>query len=124
MTDRALHERAMEVMSSILSGPLMKVMAAVREHAGTRRSSTDPRTIVQAAFQGRVSDLLIAAQAAYWGSWNEGTQVVGNAFPREELLNAAALQTFGHDGRAFVLEQLGNAGQSTGDCVVPLLGIR
>jgi hypothetical protein len=30
--------------------------------------------------------------------------VVDNAAPHEELLNAAALQTFGHDGRAFVLD--------------------
>ena len=104
MTDRALHERAMEVITSVLSESLVKAMAEVRAHAGTPRSSTDPRIIVQAAFQGRVSNLLIAANAAYWGSWNEGTQIVDNAFPREELLNAAALQTFGHDGRAFVLD--------------------
>ena len=105
MTDRVLHERAMEVMATVLSAPLMKAMADVREHAGTPRCSTDPRTIVPAAFQGRVSDLLIAADAAYWGSWNEETQEVDNAAPREELLNAAALQTFGHDGRAFVLDE-------------------
>ncbi len=104
MTDRTLHERVMEVMTSVLSEQLIKVMADVREHAGTPRSSTDPCTVVQAAFQGRVSDLLISANAAYWGSWNEEKQLVDNAVRREELLNAAALQTFGHDGRAFVLD--------------------
>ena len=36
MTDRTLHEPAVQVMTSVLSEQLIKVMADVREHAGTR----------------------------------------------------------------------------------------
>ncbi len=104
MPDRTLHERAMEVVTSTFSEPLQKVLTHIRECVGTPRSSTDPRTIVQAAFQGRVLDLVIAANAEYFGVWNEETQNV-EAGRGEELLNAAALQTIRHGGRAFVLDE-------------------
>jgi len=104
MTDRALHERAMDVVMSTFSEPLQKVVTDLRERAGTTRSSTDPRTIVQAAFQGRVLDLVIAEHADYRGVWNEETQNVEDGGD-EELLNAAALQTIRHGGHAFVLDE-------------------
>ncbi len=104
MPDRTLHERAMEVVTNTFSEPLQRVMTTIRECVGTPRSSTDPRTIVQAAFEGRVLDLVIAANAEYFGVWNEETYSV-EAGRREELLNAAALQTIRHGGRAFVLDE-------------------
>ncbi len=103
--DRALHERAMEVVMGTFTEPLRKAMSDIREAAGTPRCSTDPRTIVQAAFQGRVRDLLIAANSEYWGVWKEDVQDVDTGNPREELLNAAALQTVSHGGRAFVVNE-------------------
>jgi hypothetical protein len=103
--DRMLHERAMKVVTRTFSEPLQKAIMQVREHAGTPRSSTDPRTVVQAAFQGRVSDLLIAANAGYWGAWNHQTQEVEPHGRREELLNAAALETVRSGGHAFVLNE-------------------
>jgi hypothetical protein len=102
--DRTMHDRAMEVISSTFSEPLQRVITTIRECVGTPRSSTDPRTVVQAAFQGRVLDLVIAANAEYFGVWNEDTQNV-EAGHREELLNAAALQTIRQGGRAFVLDE-------------------
>jgi hypothetical protein len=104
MPDRTLHERAMEVVTNTFSEPLERVMTTIRECVGTPRSSTDPRTIVQAAFEGRVLDLVIAANAEYFGVWNEETYSV-EAGRREELLNAAALQTIRHGGQAFVLDE-------------------
>ena len=104
MPDRTLHERAMEVVSSTFSEPLQRVVTTISECVGTPRSSTDPRTIVQAGFEGRVLDLVIAANAEYFGVWNEETYSV-EAGRREELLNAAALQTILHGGRAFVLDE-------------------
>jgi hypothetical protein len=103
--DRTLHERAMKVVTSTFSEPLQKAIMQIREHAGTSRSSTDPRTVVQAAFQGRVSDLLIAANAGYWGTWNHQTQEVDSHNRNEELLNAAALETLQSGGHAYVLNQ-------------------
>jgi len=103
--DRTLHERAMKVVTSAFSEPLQNAITEIREHAGTPHSSTDPRTIVQAVFQGRVSDLLIAANAVFWGAWNPHTQEVETHTRVEELLNAAALETVGSGGRAFVLNE-------------------
>jgi hypothetical protein len=103
--DRTLHERAMKIVTSTLSEPLQNAIIEILEHAGTPHSSTDPRTIVQAAFQGRVSDLLISANAAYWGAWNHHTQEVEPHNRVEELLNAAALETVASGGHAFVLNE-------------------
>jgi len=105
LPDRTLHQRAMELIESTFTERLQKTIMDVREHAGTPRSSTDPRTVVQAAFQGRVLDLLVADNAEYWGAWNEGTQDVDTGNRREELLNTAALQTLQHNGHAFVLKE-------------------
>jgi hypothetical protein len=104
MPDRTLHERAMEVVTSTFSEPLQRVMTTIPECVGTPAASTDPRTIVQAAFEGRVLDLVIAANAEYFGVWNEETYSVETG-RREELLNAAALQTIRQGGRAFVLDE-------------------
>ena len=105
MPDRELHERAMEAIMSTFTDPLRKAISDIREYAGTARASTDPRTIVQAAFQGRVLDLLIASNAECWGAWNEEMQDVEAENAREELLNAASLQTIRDGGRAFVLRE-------------------
>ena len=104
MTDNALHARAMDAVMSTYSEPVQKMMAEIRELAGTAQASTDPRAIVQAAFQGRVMDLVIAANAEVRGAWNEQTQEA-EAGGSEELLNAAALETIRHGGRAFVLNE-------------------
>jgi len=103
--DRTLHARAMKIVGSTFSEPLQNAITEIREHAGTPHSSTDPRTIVQAAFQGRVSDLLIAANAGFWGAWNHHTQEVETHNRVEELLNAAALETVASGGHAFVLNE-------------------
>ncbi|HTX36826.1 MAG TPA: hypothetical protein VME43_17475 [Bryobacteraceae bacterium] len=105
LPDRALHERAMEVVMGIFTEPLRKALSDIGESAGTPRCSIDPRSIVQAAFQGRVRGLLIAANAEYRGAWNEETQDVDTGNPTEELLNAAALQTVRQGGRAFVVNE-------------------
>jgi len=105
MTDRSLHERAMEVLASTFTEPLQKAMADVHEYAGTGRSTVQPRAIVRAAFQGRTRELLIAASAEYWGSWDEALQDVDIGNPVEELLNAAALQTLRHGGSAYVVKE-------------------
>ena len=104
MRDRTVHERAMEVVTSTFSEPLQRIMTTIPECVGTPGASTDARSIVQAAFEGRVLDLVIAANAEYFGVWNEDTYSV-EAGRGEELLNAAALQTIRHGGRAFVLDE-------------------
>jgi hypothetical protein len=103
VSDRTLHARAMEVVMSVYSEPVQKALADLHEFLGTARSSTDPRTVVQAAFQGRVMDLLIPANAEFRGTWNDAMQDVEAG--DEDLVNAAAVQTIRHGGSAFVLKE-------------------
>jgi hypothetical protein len=103
LPENTLHTRAMEVVTGTFSEPLQRAMAHVRQYDGTSRQAVDPRAVVQAAYRGRVLDLLIAADAAYAGSWNEETQDVDTGSPADDLLNAAALETLWYGGRAFVV---------------------
>jgi Bacterial archaeo-eukaryotic release factor family 3 len=104
MTNQALHERAMQVVLQTPSEPLQQALEDIRTHAGTNRVATDAPTAIQAARLGRVLDFLIAEGAESWGVWNAETAGVTSASKREELLNAAALQTLRHGGRAFVVK--------------------
>jgi hypothetical protein len=104
MTDQALHERAMQVVLQSPSEPLRHALEEIRTHAGTNRVAADARTAIQAARLGRVMDFLISESAESWGVWNEETPGVTSGIKREELLNAAALQTLRHGGRAFVVK--------------------
>ena len=101
--DRTLHDRAMEVVAHDFVEPLRKAIAEVRESANTPRGSSDPDTVIQASFQGRVMDLLIDAESERWGSFDPETQTVDTGNRREELLNAAALEALRQGGQAFVL---------------------
>jgi hypothetical protein len=71
-------------------------LAVSRERVGAGRFSTDPRTIVKAAFDGRIGELYL----------NETAENVGNfkrdgyaGFGKEDLLNLAAVQTVLHNGK-------------------------
>ncbi len=101
---RELHKRAMEVVMQSHSEPLEKALTDFEKHRDTSRVSSDAYEVIKAAWQGRVADLFLREGAEIRGAWNEETQVVDTGQPREDLLNAAALQTVLHGGRAFVLE--------------------
>jgi Bacterial archaeo-eukaryotic release factor family 3 len=104
MTNQALHERAMQVVLQSPSEPLKQALEDIRTHAGTNRVATDKPAAIQAARLGHVLDFLIAEGAESWGVWNAETPGVTSGSKREELLNAAALQTLRHGGRAFVVK--------------------
>ncbi len=104
MTDQTLHERAMQVVLQTPSEPLQQALEDIGTHAGTGRVATDAATAIQAARLGRVLDFLIAENAEDWGNWNAETTEVTSGSKGEELLNAAALQTVRHGGRAFVVK--------------------
>ena len=102
--EHALHDRAMEVVTGTFSDALQRDLWSLQEFLGTARASTEPRTVVQAAFQGRVSELLVADNAEYWGAWNKEKQEVESG-GGDELLNAAAVETILHRGKVFVVDQ-------------------
>lgn len=103
LPSRTLHERAMKIVMQTLSEPLQKSLAHIEKHRDSSRISTNADAVVKAAWQGRVSDLLLSEGAERWGKWNEEKQDIEPAAQPEELLNAAAVQTIRHGGQAFVL---------------------
>jgi hypothetical protein len=104
LPDPELHKRAMDVVMQIRSEPLEKALTDFEKRRDTGRFSTDPKEVIKAAWQGRVADLFLREGAEIKGAWNEEMQEVDTDNPREDLLNAAALQTLLHGGRAFALE--------------------
>jgi hypothetical protein len=103
VSDTELHGKAMQVVLQSPSELLQKALADFGNHAGTDRVTTDASDAIQAARLGRVMDFLIAENAETWGIWNTETQDAAGS-KQEELLNAAALQTLRHGGRAFVVK--------------------
>jgi hypothetical protein len=104
LPDSDLHRRALELMIQSRSEALEKALADFASRREDRRVSLDTSDAIKAAFEGRVEDLFIAEGAELRGAWNAETHQVETAIPREDLLNAAALQTVQHGGRAFVLD--------------------
>jgi hypothetical protein len=103
LPSRTLHERAMEIVMQTFSEPLQKSLADFQNYRDTMRVSTDAPAVIKAAWQSRVLELFISEKAEQRGMWNEQTQDIESGDRGEDLLNAAALQTVRHGGRAFVL---------------------
>jgi hypothetical protein len=71
-------------------------MTAAMERAAPARFSTDPETILRAAFEGRVGELYISENAERIDMFERGAyQSCGS----EDLLNLAAVQTIIHHGK-------------------------
>jgi Bacterial archaeo-eukaryotic release factor family 3 len=103
LPDADLHRRALDLVTQTRSEALEKALADFESRHQARLVSSDGSTLIGAAFAGRVEDLFIAEGYEMQGAWNEETHEVETSEPREDLLNAAALQTILHGGRAFVL---------------------
>jgi len=101
--DPELHKRAVEIVMQFRGRALEKALDDFNTHRDGRRLSFDPRGIIKAAFEGRVEDLLFLESDEIRGSWNEQTHEIDKSNSQEDLLNAAALQTILHRGRAFAL---------------------
>jgi Bacterial archaeo-eukaryotic release factor family 3 len=104
MPIRELHERSMEAVMQARSEVLEKALADFEKQSNAGRVSSDAREIVKAAWEGRVADLFILENAALRGTWNEQLRQIETSNSREDLLNAAALETVRHGGRVFALE--------------------
>ncbi len=103
--DQELHSRAMRVMMQSHSESLEKALAEFERHRDdTSRCLSDAHQVIKAAWEGRVADLFFSEGAEIRGLWNEETFDLDTRNPREDLLNAAALQTLLHGGRAFELD--------------------
>jgi hypothetical protein len=102
-----LHKRALEAVQPYFEAPLKQALARFEQQAGSDRASSTVKDIVKAAFDGRVSDLVLAEGTQYMGNFDEAThRVHGHKQPLagdEDLLNAAAVQTILHSGQVFVV---------------------
>jgi hypothetical protein len=103
---RILHERAREVVSQTCSEPLRKALADFHKQRDFGRVTFRQDEAIKAAFDGRVADLFMAENAERTGVWGPDAgniQASPDRARQEDLLNAAALQTVTHGGRAFSL---------------------
>jgi hypothetical protein len=104
LTGSELLHRAMEVVLQTRSEPLEKALDDFERRGDRGRVALDAREIVKAAWEGRIEDLFLTEDAEFRGAWDAARYDVDTKTPVEDLLNAAALQTALHGGRAFAVE--------------------
>lgn len=104
---RALHDRAWPLVAPLFAAERERAAAQVRARLGTAEPDVAIKLdeIIAAARFGRVADLLVAADDALWGRFDEGhNAVLAHGTPTEDdedLLNYAAIMTLTHGGRVF-----------------------
>jgi len=99
-----MHRRALEVLRNHVPEPLQKLLEGFDKSVGTGRASVKTQDIVKAAYEGRISHLLLRPDAEFTGDFDEVRQRVRRRpeVPRD-LLNEAAIETLRHGGAAWSL---------------------
>jgi hypothetical protein len=103
LPSRRLHPRAAEIAQQTMSEPLQVALTHLKNNMDRQRVATSTQSAICAARQGRVLDLILAEDAQSWGIWDDEEHDVGGSRCQEDLLNAVALETVRHGGRAFVV---------------------
>jgi hypothetical protein len=102
-----LHQRALEAVQEHHEQPIDRARQQFEDLGGSDRATTTIKSIVKAAYEGRVSHLLLAEGASYRGRWDDTRAEVRPAGEPgshdDELLNAAAVQTVLSSGVVHVL---------------------
>lgn len=106
--DEELHAEAWKLLEKEFKRVQENAVQQYQQQAGTEgRASDQIAEIVQAAYGGRVSHLLIRENAEVWGRYDRSTNQVTVVEDRErsdeDLINAAACDTFLNGGDVFVL---------------------
>ena len=94
LSHRALHERALKIAMNSRSALLEKAMADFQRWRDTLRISSDLRETAKAAAERRVADLLVSEFV---------NDKLTQDDPKDDILNAVALQTVRYGGRAFAV---------------------
>ncbi len=80
-----------------------------QDSVGAGKASTDIKTVVPAACQGRVDQLFVAVGKQIWGTWDESSQTVEVHEERRpsdrDLLNFAAIQTLLQGGAVYAVPE-------------------
>lgn len=107
-----LHAAAWDIVEPSFLEERRKAAERFGELIGTGRSSTDLNEIQPAAHEGRVDSLFVARGVRVWGRYQEDERKVefqlgqdGQRDGNEDLLDLAAVQTYLHGGKVFVVDQ-------------------
>lgn len=103
-----LQAEAWKIVEPHLRRSRLEAARRFEELAGGPRASGDVKTVVPAAWQGRVEHLFVAAGRQLWGSFDPETlevQVSQEHRPGDrDLLNLAAVHTFLNNGAVYAVE--------------------
>ena len=93
-----LRERAVAIVTQVQSPALRQALDEFERYGGTSRVSVTIEEILKAAWEGRVSHLIVQEDAERRGTVDDGTHR-----DEEDLLNRAALETALRGGHVFAL---------------------
>lgn len=103
-----LHQQAMAVLQPAFEKNQQEAKEEYRQLVHTEQAAADVRTIVPAAYYGRVKTLFVAVGHQQWGRFDPDTDTLeleAESKPdNEDLLDAAAIQTFLKDGDVYVVD--------------------
>ena len=108
-----MHEQAMKIVQEHFSQPTKKALALWEKIAGGERAITSFPDIIKAAFEARIAHLFAAEGAHSMGVFDRNTMQMGVQGKRDDLVNAAALQTLAYGGDVFIVnpEEVPGGGQ-------------
>lgn len=101
-----LHERASDLVERRQAELNRAAARRLAETVGSERASADLDEVVLAAVEGRVEEIVVPGDREVWGYLDAGAHQVRRReeFPREDLLDRAAVETWLHGGRVRVLQ--------------------
>jgi hypothetical protein len=107
LSEAELHAAAWPVVSGILDRQASRAVESFQELHGTGRASNDALVVAEAAGEGRVETLFVAAQPWCWEQFTVDTPVVQlggqGDFSHCELLDQAAADSLSRGGRVHAL---------------------
>ncbi|MBI4893754.1 MAG: hypothetical protein HY821_24255 [Acidobacteria bacterium] len=107
LSDHELHRRAEPIAELHFREDQQRAICRFLDLRHTQRTSDKLREILPAAHQGRIEVLFVALGVQLWGSFNLTTNemaVLDQAAPdSQDLLNLAAVSSFLHGGKVYVL---------------------
>jgi hypothetical protein len=107
MPPEKLHEAAWPVIEGVLDAQRSRALERFGELHGTGRASDDPDQIAEAAIQGRVETLFVAAEPWCWEQMSNRGAIVqlgaDESFARCELLDRAITDTLSHGGQVHAI---------------------
>lgn len=104
VSNHDLYLRAWEVARGAAPEAFRKAIEEAETHRELGQITTDTSQVIQAAFEGRVADLFLSDSAERRGSWDEESFKPRIGDGEDDLLNAAAVETIRHGGRAFEVD--------------------